>query len=254
MYCTTVLKGLYRQVPLIDIDLMRPGFVRNTPSYAHDNDRQSAGKMTNPHEITALNTTEQNHVEMMKSLHASFEVQQSRTLDHYFHRDLTDAELEKVNADQVVSRFIDHQQTKQPPNLGLGNTSNDETHLNPQKRSCFLSNGLTTRMGTTVPDLENARIEDGHDSLNIKSDILRQFVLVVPQLWLWKIDSMSRPTTPVLWRGTILVDVFSLNPIRCSDHRVSCQMGLVQLAFGLGVYQISSRDAKRERELRQVAA
>lgn len=43
--------------------------------------------------------------------------------------------------------------------------------------------------------LEDTRIEHGPDKSNIKSGLPRQNVLVVPQLWLWKIDSKSQHVT-----------------------------------------------------------
>ncbi|KAK2608127.1 hypothetical protein N8I77_006760 [Diaporthe amygdali] len=186
-------------IPLIDIDMMSPGFVSNDISYVDNNDGQPSVLTTDPHESPGLNVKEQRHVEMMKSFHSAFNSQRARTLDHYFHRDLADADLQMVNAEQVVSRFIHYEQAKREPCSRQNNICNDNLRLNPRSRSYPLTKVLTNPMGTTAADLENAWVDEGREKSNIRSELARQFVLVVPQIWLWKIDNVLITAFPAKW-------------------------------------------------------
>ena len=193
MCCVRDLKGFDWQVPLIDIDMMKPGFVTKTSSCAASGARQVLGAPQDLHVDQELSTTEQAHVDTILSLHSAFKDQQSRSLDHYFHRDLTDTELQTVNGEQVLSRFIYHQQAKvkQRPEQGTcirGIRIPRPRGVHPFWRST-MKELAKLRVASNV--LEDMRIEDGPDELDLKLHLYRQHVLAVPQLWLWKIDSKS---------------------------------------------------------------
>ncbi|KAJ0117399.1 hypothetical protein J7T55_003813 [Diaporthe amygdali] len=186
-------------IPLIDIDMMSPGFVSNDISYVHNNNGRPSVLTMDPYESQGLNVKEQRHVEMMKSFHSAFNAQRARTLDHYFHRDLADTDLQMVNAEQVVSRFIHYEQAKREPCSRQHNICNDKLRLKPRSRGYSLTKVLKKPMGTTAADLENAWVDEGREKSNIRSEPSRQFVLVVPQIWLWKIDNVLITAFPAKW-------------------------------------------------------
>lgn len=172
--------------------MMRPGFLKNSTSCASSKGKQPTGVTAHRHENEDLNTLEQAHVEMINSLHSVFNLERSRSLDHYFHHDLADAELQIVNAEQVLSRFIYHQQAKDTSFLQENPISTD----NPKPRGVWPILRKVLRalamLGLASSGLEDTRIEDGPDESNVKRHLPRQYVIVVPQLWLWKIDSKSQ--------------------------------------------------------------
>lgn len=174
--------------------MMTPGYVTKPSLWAASRIGQPTGAPQYLHVDQRLSTVEQAHVDMITSLHSVFNTQQSRSLDHYFHRDLTDTELQAVNCEQVLSRFIYHQQAKAELQYGQepcppGMRTPKPSGVRPVWRS--IMNALAKlRVASNV--LEDTRIEDGPDESNIKSGLPRQNVLVVPQLWLWKIDSKSQ--------------------------------------------------------------
>lgn len=185
-----MLRIFYWQVPLIDIDMMRPGFITSRPSFGSGIDGQLAGVTTNFYENPELSAMEQAHVDMIMSLHSEFKVQRSRSLDHYFHRDLTDADLQIVNAEQVLSRFIHHQQAKRDPYLKKAEFKN----VAPSIKSGILSSlrnflKLLADLGMASTSWDATQVEDGLGNSYIKPHLARQHIIVVPQLWLWKIDS-----------------------------------------------------------------
>lgn len=173
---------------------MRPGFVTNNDSCTPSIGIKPNGVTTSINDDQGLSIMEQAHVDMIMSFNSTFNPQIPRSLDHYFHRDLTEAELQSVNAEQVLSRFIHNQQEKRrtflegkDPSHGIGI---------PKPRGIFrlLRKVLTALsvLGMASGGPEDTRVEHGPDKSNIKSQLSRQHVLVVPQLWLWKIDSKSQ--------------------------------------------------------------
>lgn len=171
--------------------MMRPGFIAGRPSFAPSNDGQRARETTSFYEDPELTPIEQAHVHMIMSLHSEFKVQRSRTLDHYFHRDLTDADLQIVNSEQALSRFIHHQQAKRDPYLRKADFSGTIDASNPSRILSALSNFLRVlaKLGMASTSKIGTQVEDGFGQSHIKSHLARQYILVVPQLWLWKIGS-----------------------------------------------------------------
>lgn len=172
--------------------MMRPGFVTDGTFGASSKDKQPMDTTVHLHENQELNTMEQAHVDVIMSLNTAFKTQQSRSLDHYFHRDLTDAELQIVNAEQVLSRFIHHQQARSNPCSVESKFSAGRTEgLNPRGILSTLRKVLKALamwgMASNVPD--DTSIEDGLEDSKNKTHLHRQYVVVVPQLWLWKMDS-----------------------------------------------------------------
>lgn len=160
------------------------------------------------HEGQELSTMEQAHVDMIMSLNFAFKAQQSRSLDHYFHQDLTDAELQIINAEQVLSRFIHYQQARFRPCSLQGKKPTGQTEtLKPWGIFSALRKVLKALamlgMANNVP--EDTRIEDGPDESN-KSHLPRQYLVVVPQLWLWKVDSKSQHNAHITTRILVLMD------------------------------------------------
>lgn len=186
-----MLRTFYWQVPLIDIDMMRPGFITNRPSFRPSDDGQLSGVTTTFYDNPELTSMEQAHVDMIMSLHSEFKVQRSRSLDHYFHRDLTDADLQIVNAEQVLSRFIHHQQAKRDPYVKNADFSKavapSATSRTLSAMRKFLK--VLAELGMASTSMGATQVEDGLEDSYIKPHLARQYVLVVPQLWLWKIDS-----------------------------------------------------------------
>lgn len=186
-----ILRGLYRQVPLIDIDMMRPGFITDRRPFAPRVGEQIADETTRFCENPHLTSMEQAHIDMIESLHSEFKVQRSRSLDHYFHHDLTDADLQNLNAEQVLSRFIHHQQVKRDPFLREPDLSNTVAGSFTSRMFSALRKvrEVLAELGMASPMMGAAQVEDGFGEQFIKPHLARQYVLVVPQLWLWKLDS-----------------------------------------------------------------
>lgn len=171
--------------------MMRPGFITDRPSFTPSNDEQLGGATTSFYETSELNSMEEAHVEMIMSLHSEFKVQRSRSLDHYFHRDLSDADLQIVNAEQVLSRFIHHQQAKRNSNVRKSDFNNTAEAPKSSRLYSALRRVLKVlaELGMAATSTNTTEVEDGIGDSYIKPDLARQYILVVPQLWLWKIDS-----------------------------------------------------------------
>lgn len=171
--------------------MMRPGFIADRHSVTPSNDGQRERETTNYYKDSELTPMEQAHVDMIMSLHSEFKIQRCRSLDHYFHRDLADEDLQIVNAEQVLSRFIYHQQAKRDPylrNIDLYNTND------PSNSSSILSTPrsvlrVLAKLGMASTSKIGTQVEDGIGQSHIKPRLSRQYILVVPQLWLWKVDS-----------------------------------------------------------------
>lgn len=176
---------------MIDIDMMRPGFIADRPSFSPSNDGQRARETTHFYEDPELTPMELAHVDMITSLHSEFEVQRSITLDHYFHRDLTDADLQIVNAEQVLSRFIHHQQAKRDQYLRKADFPDTIDASTSSRILSALRNLLRVlaKLGMASTSKIGTQVEDGFGQSYIKPHLARQYILVVPQLWLWKVDS-----------------------------------------------------------------
>lgn len=175
---------------------MTPGYVTKPSLWAASRLGQPTGAPQYLHRDQSLSAVEQAHVDMITSLNSAFKTQQSRSLDHYFHRDLTDTELQAVNCEQVLSRFIHHQQAKaelqhEQDSCTSGMRNPKPSGIHPVWRS-IMKAFAKLRVASNV--LKDMRIEDGPDQSKIKPDPPRQNVLVVPQLWLWKVDSKSQHT------------------------------------------------------------
>lgn len=191
--CIMFVDGFILQIPLIDIDMMEPGFVSNKTPCAASESGNPQEEPSYPERDQRLSPMEQKHIDKITSLHSAFNFQQSRSLDHYFHRDLDESELQVVNSEQVLSRFIHHQQDK----------------LKSRSKHRYANGGMETpRLRNGYPGLsrilkafaplrlsrhvtEDIQVENGPDESDIKPhpEHPRQQVLVVPQLWIWKIDS-----------------------------------------------------------------
>lgn len=171
--------------------MMRPGFIADRHSVTPNNDGQRAREMINFYEDPELTPMEKAHIDMIMSLHSEFKIQRCRSLDHYFHRDLADEDLQIVNAEQVLSRFIYHQQAKRDPDLrkiDLSNTKVPSTssRISSAPRSVLR---MLAKLGMTSTNKIGMQVEDGFGHSHIKPHLARQHILVVPQLWLWKVDS-----------------------------------------------------------------
>ncbi|KAL2286025.1 hypothetical protein FJTKL_07270 [Diaporthe vaccinii] len=194
-------------VPLIDIDMMRPGFISDRPSFASGNDGQLAGVTTTFYENPDLTSMEQAHIDMIMSLHSEFKVQRSRSLDHYFHRDLTDADLQIVNREQVLSRFIHHQQAKRDPYVRQKADFSKTVAPSPTSRILSALKRILkvlAEFGMASTSMDATQVEDGLEHSYIKPHLARQYVLVVPQLWLWKIDNVLITAFPARWDSSNL--------------------------------------------------
>ncbi|KAL1850769.1 hypothetical protein Daus18300_012777 [Diaporthe australafricana] len=189
-------------IPLIDIDMMMPGFVKNSASHIQVNDNQFASMIANFCGSPELNTKEQAHIEMIQSFHSTFRSQKSRSLDQYFHHDLTDHDLQIVNAEQVLSRFIYHHQVQRGLHPRHDDTSTYRETTRPRRLSPVLIKVLNAVFGATSTDVREDRIEHGRDESNTNFGLARQHVLVVPQLWLWKIDMIT--SLPPRWDSSNL--------------------------------------------------
>lgn len=171
---------------------MKPGFIADRNSFAPSNDGRLPRETTNFYEDPELTPMEQAHVDMIMSLHSEFKVQRSRSLDHYFHRDLTDADLQIVNAEQVLSRYIHHQQAKRDPYLrkaGFSHTIDTSTSYRILSALRNFLLGVLVELGMARTSAKATQVEDGFGQSYIKPHLARQYILVVPQLWLWKVDS-----------------------------------------------------------------
>lgn len=171
--------------------MMKPGFIADRTSFALGNDGRLGRGTTNFYEDPELTPMEQAHVDMIMSLHSEFKVQRSRSLDHYFHRDLTDADLQIVNAEQVLSRYIHHQQTRRDPYLKKANFSHKIDVSTSSRILSALRNflDLLAELGMMRTSVKATQVEDGFGQSYIKPHLARQYILIVPQLWLWKFDS-----------------------------------------------------------------
>lgn len=173
---------------------VRPGFVTNNDLCTPSIGIKPTGVAASMHHDQELSTMEQAHVDMIMSFNSAFNLQRPRSLDHYFHRDLTQAELQSVNAEQVLSRFIHHQQAKRRTFLEQKDPSHGIGIPKPRGIFRLLRKVLTALsvLGMASSGSEDTRVEHGPDKSNIKSHLSRQHIVVVPQLWLWKIDSKSQ--------------------------------------------------------------
>lgn len=94
------------QIPLVDLDMVRPHFYPDSLPHPQVNNGKTSEvpKILRVHR--ELDEFEQHHVEKLSKLHGAFDVHSSRSLDHYFHKELTTEELFEANAEQVFSRYL----------------------------------------------------------------------------------------------------------------------------------------------------
>lgn len=213
-------------MPIIDIDMVSPGFINNQPS----DPRREGGKT--PYSLVPagherpLSDAEVAHVKKLKRLQESFDVHPSRSLDHYFHQELTDEQLQELNSEQVLSRFLYYQQKIRQ---GL-NTEKSQRHDEvPEGITSFLGRlwarlrgprvDTRTRDGSqfeSITRLEEQKPVCERDGVKKDESVTRgdreickgiapprgaslehedcqpprQQILVVSQFWLWRIDGV----------------------------------------------------------------
>lgn len=212
-------------MPLIDIDIIWPRFVNDSPQTKSGNGEEKNHVPSLSGVDDGLTDEEKADVSRLERLHDSFGTHKARSLDHYFHRELSRKQLEDANTSQVLSRYIHHQRLSKkslPTPSRQGKTGGQRKSRavsqilsilrGRRKDYGFLagSQGLEgasldvekqgiKRDGSTSSDHGNAisKWESPPPSEAIVDDLEeqdaaalpRQHIVVVPQLWLWKIDS-----------------------------------------------------------------
>lgn len=220
-------------MPLIDIDIMGPHFMNHSlQTKSDDGEEKSHGSSLSgfAHDLT---DEEKADMSRLKRLHAAFGTHKARSLDHYFHRELSREQLKEANTSQVLSRYIHHQRLSKkthsiPPRLEgrahaqrkAGVLSQVLSILRPRGKDYeFLadSQGLDgaildvekqgmERNGSTSSSEHGNALSKWESPLPPTTAIVddleeqdatalpRQHIVVVPQLWLWRIDSKCNIT------------------------------------------------------------
>lgn len=188
--------------------MVRPHFYPDSLPHPHVDD----GKTDEEPEILRvhreLDEYEQRHVGRLRKLHGAFDVHSSRSLDHYFHKELTTEELFEANAEQVFSRYLFY---SDPRLHGVGSESRSlDIHKASwmswamavfARRDKNIAQGRISKGFEDSPAIEK-QAHNNYEEMetptggSILDDTskpdelqLRQQILVVPELWLWKFDS-----------------------------------------------------------------
>lgn len=175
-----------------------------------------------------LDTFESSWVRKMRELHQAYpELHSPRSLDQYFHQELEGKQLQEDNSQQVLSRFISHRTVihrqvrlkfqeeelnakrnswyqSSYGNEGSGKASNTwATIWDRMRKNWFTSESLRNDsiVFDTLPAVEHQTSGKGPPETRGTEEnradmhdnkLPRQQLLVVPQLWLWKLDSVSQ--------------------------------------------------------------
>lgn len=249
---------LCMKMPFIDIDNMWPGFIDENPLNLATNMEPSPRQK---HSIMLaefdkkFNKTEKDHNTRLLHSQKMAGSHKARTLDHYFHRELNEQQVQDANSNQVLSRFIHHQRQRRPEFIAASKPGEIMGEATPvtlamptavetsqSSLGTFINTGDRSLAFEAGPDVEGQRITKGENlksaanpdskqntvlNLSVLAQVPRQRVIVVPQLWLWKIDSKCMITISKFlmlpkceWHSTIShPHVHSLYNRYEADHR-----------------------------------
>ncbi|KAL2275342.1 hypothetical protein FJTKL_02101 [Diaporthe vaccinii] len=172
-------------IPIIDIDILKPGFADTRPRYFWRTPNRLAPNKT-------LDIDE-NHIQRMKKVHDQLknDVHSSRTLDAYADIDLSDEWLDRYNVDQVLSRWFDkhHEQKDRtlPHRFGASQSS--------RLRKWF----LTATRGLPWTGGKSADVEWQEVEALVQEATSNKLILVVSQLWMFKFGDVLITSYPERW-------------------------------------------------------
>lgn len=215
----------FDKMPLIDIDIMWPRFMNDSSQTKSGNGEDKDHVSSLSGVDFGLTDEEKADVSRLERLHDSFGTHKARSLDHYFHRELSREQLEDANTSQVLSRYIHHQRSSKkgllmPSKQGktraqrktgaltqilsilrgrrkdygflAGSQGLDRESLDVEKQGIKRDGSTSSEHGNAFSRSESplpcTAIVDDLEEQDAAA-LPRQHIVVVPQLWLWKIDS-----------------------------------------------------------------
>lgn len=125
------------------------------------------------------------HWKQMEKLYDTFkEIRKPLSLDQYFYHDLKDGEVQERISSQVVSRFIHYQhESHKSQTKGCLYRAADPPRDTPQCQRGGVQSSLHHHLDP------RRDLERGPDVESRKVDSPQQQILIVPQLWLFTVDS-----------------------------------------------------------------
>lgn len=208
------------------MDFIKPGFYdppkskietssdhhpqRNPPVPIPQQEGRVSSSTGDPAPLTDVNRERvESHWENMKALKKRVTVHLSRSLDHYCHKQVSSAELEKRVKDQVLTRFMNRQILNTTGGKTLATEEEEAGHpktfrsllsgvasrLRPYSSRNGGSNQLASSMEKGLEEAKDAEEAAGNtakggNAATVTDDAKSPLqILVTPQLWLWKFDS-----------------------------------------------------------------
>lgn len=174
----------FPKIPLIDIDLLKPGFTDT--KYPETPNQLTAGKTVK---------IDEEHVLSMQEFHTKTKsgVHPARTLDSYADPDLCDDQLKRYNVDQVLSRWFEnhHAQASQVRLRKVDAAQGRRIDVVSRLRRWFprATGWLSWTADTSASDVhvESQPLPDREAGSN-------RLIVVVSQLWLFKFGGESPAT------------------------------------------------------------
>lgn len=232
------------QLPLIDVDVLA-GF-QDTHMEPLDVTEDQCGQRTSPGpKLKTHFGIGMRHIKKMKKRYSNKDKESAlhfpRTLDHYFHGDLSRSQLQTLNEDQVLTRYL-HQKSSEAVQT---HTLQSPPSASPLSKDCTGWIGVGSRLGHRIRELSRtifrtafnspqtgeASLEEGgkkstgprpslmvsstlgseNSTINIPENsrsaldlsISAHPILVVPQLWLVRIDSKCKQTRFLVFPGDV---------------------------------------------------